>query len=130
MMLFDIFTEESRRLLKAWCIVSYMPKYKASTAEKVTLEQGQALHDYYKQIEGILKSFQESPLHLCDVLLPIGPDSEMRVDILCPYLHQICDTEEADKSTGQFKPHTKLIKQQCQACDIDSKKYVLIKNSM
>ena len=121
MMTSAIFTEKFCRLLKSWFIIGYMPKYEASSAEKVTLEQGQALRDYHKQIEGFLKTYMESPIHLRNVLLPIGPTGEMRVDIICPYLYQIRDMEEADKSTGRFKPHTNKIQRQCRACDVDFK---------
>ena len=48
MMTSAIFSEKFRRLLKSWFIIGYMPKYEASSAEKVTLEQGQALCDYHK----------------------------------------------------------------------------------
>lgn len=119
MFTFGIFNEETRRSLKAWMVLGYMPAYDASSAERNTLKQGQYLRDYHTQLGVMLKSFKDNAFTLHDQVLPVGPSGSTTCDVKFVILHVIQDMEEGDRLAGRFKPHTPGIKRQVRACNVN-----------
>ena len=66
----------------------------------------------------MLDSFTTARSQLRNVLLPIGQNGSMQVDVITCILFVIQDMQEGDQLCGRFGPHTPNIACHCQACNI------------
>ena len=73
---------------------------KMTKAEKKRLKKGQTCQMHHKQLNVIFSHLKESRHQLKNVTLPLGPNRNLKVDVVCPVLHVIADTEGADKMCG------------------------------
>ena len=121
MVTFGIFTEEFRRHLEAWFVLGYMPKPQGSSAEKVKNETGRSMRDYHLQLKELLKSYKDTEAIIRDVVLPIGPEGEKLLDVICPILYIIQDMEEGDRLCGLFGGHLAAKQRHCRACNVSFK---------
>ena len=113
-----IFTETFRRRIQAWGYHGFLPKSKASAAQNKKMKQGNNIRNYHAQLSAVLDSFVTAGPQLRNVLLPIGPNGSMRVDVITCLLFVIQDMQEGDQLCGRFGPHTPGIARHCRACNI------------
>ena len=114
-----IFKETFRRTIKAWGYHGFIPKSNLSSAENKTQETGNNLRQYHKQLSTVLQSFQNCAHRLKNILLPIGSQGRIRVDIVTCILFIIQDMQEGDALCGRFGPHTPLIQRHCRSCNVN-----------
>ena len=114
-----IFKEPFRRTIEAWGYHGFIPKPRLSTAQNKSLKQGDNVRNYHAQLYTVLRSFSAAHASLTNVLLPIGPNGSMRVDIITCILFVIQDMQEGDALCGRFGVHTPGIQRQCRACDVN-----------
>ena len=114
-----IFTAAFRRTLPAWAFHGFLPKPKCSSAENNVKGQGDNIRNYHKQLSAILQTFKHASNRLTDILLPIGPNGFMKVDIVVCLLCIVQDIEEGDRLGGRFGPHKPTILRQCRTCDVN-----------
>ena len=114
-----IFKEPFRRTIEAWGYHGFIPKPRLSTAQNKSLKQGDNVRNYHAQLYTVLRSFSAAHASLTNVLLPIGPNGSMRVDIITCILFVIQDMQEGDALCGRFGVHTPGIQRHCRACDVN-----------
>jgi Plavaka transposase len=112
-----IFKESFRRTIKAWGYHGFLPKSKVSSAQNQTKRPGDNIREYHQQLKIVLETFRTAEPRLRNVLLPIGPDRNMTVDIICCILFVIQDMQEGDLLCGRYGPHTPNIQRHSRACN-------------
>ena len=118
-----IFTEEIRRDAEFWRVLGYLNVLKLSSAQRKGIGRGEPCRIYHKQLSVILKSLRHSQTRLQNVNVPLGPHKSMWVDIVCPLLYVIADTEGADKMCGRYICYQK-IRRRCRVCDVNEEEFV------
>ena len=113
-----IFTEKARRKADFWRVLGYANVLKCTKAERQKLKKGQSCRMYHKQLQTILHHINASSDRLRNVTLPIGPNRSLRVDIVCPLLYVISDTEGADKICGRYVCYSRSIARRCRVCNV------------
>lgn len=78
---------------------------------------------HHKQLNVIFSHLKESRHQLKNVTLPLGPNRNLKVDVVCPVLHVIADTEGADKMCGWHLCYSRAMSKRCQACDISKEHF-------
>ena len=115
----SLFTEEARRSHKHWRAFGYVHDCVSSTAfKKSTLEPGDSIRIYHQQLKVLLETYATSTTRLKNVILPIGPQREMMVDIICPLMYIICDNEEAEKLAGHYNSRTSGVRKHSRCCNV------------
>ena len=110
-----IFKETFRRSIKAWGYHGFLPKKKKSMGDK---ELGNNIRNYHAELREVLASYRNSTPHLKGIVLPIGPQGKMKVDIITCVLFIIQDMQEGDMLCGRYGTHTSNIYRHCRACDV------------
>ena len=113
-----IFKEKVRRKADFWRVLGYVNMLKYSKAERQKLKKGQSCRMYHKQLQTILQHISASSDRLKNVTLPIGPNRNLRVDVVCPLLYVIADTEGADKICGRYVCYSRSIARRCRVCNV------------
>jgi hypothetical protein len=113
-----IFTEQFRRTFKAWGYHGFLPKSKASSAQNQTRRPGDNIREYHAQLKTVLETFRTAGPRLHGVTLPIGPNRNMTIDVVCCILFVIQDMQEGDMLCGRYGPHTPNIRRHCRACNV------------
>ena len=97
-----IFTEMFRSKIQAWGYPGFLPKSKASAAQNKKMKQGNNIRNYHAQLSAVLDSFITEGPQLRNVLLPIGQNGSMRVDVITCLLFVIQDMQEGDQLCGRM----------------------------
>ena len=113
-----IFNEKARRKADFWKVLGYVNVLKYTKAERQKLKKGQACRMYHKQLQVIMHGIHLASDQLKNVTLPIGPNRNLRVDIVCPLLYVIADTEGADKICGRYVCYSRSISRRCRVCNV------------
>ena len=113
-----IFNEKARRNPDFWKVLGYVNVLKLTKAEKKKLKKGVTCQMYHKQLEVIFAHLKESSKRLKNITLPIGRNRNINVDIVCPVLYVIADTEGADKMCGRYICYSRPISRRCRVCDV------------
>ena len=113
-----IFKEKARRKAEFWRVLGFANVLKLTTAERRKLPKGEASAMYHKQLQVILHHLHNASAQLKNVMLPIGPHRNLRVDIVCPLLYVIADTEGADKICGRYVCYSMPIARRCRVCNV------------
>jgi len=112
-----IFTEKFRRTIKAWGYHGFLPKAKVGDNNR-RKDMGDNVRNYHAELREVLASFRNSSKYLKGVMLPIGPERMMKVDIVTCILFIIQDMQEGDMLCGRYGSHTSMVNRQLRACDI------------
>ena len=118
-----IFNEKARRNPDFWRVLGYVNVLKLTKAEKKRLKKGETCQMYHKQLEVIFSKMTNSLHRLKNVTLPIGPHRNLCVDIVCPLLYVIADTEGADKMCGRYICYSRSIAKRCRVCDVSEESF-------
>ena len=100
-----IFKEKFRRSIKAWGYHGFLPWNTISTAQNAVKGQDDNTHNYHKELEAVLTTFRESDPRLRGIILPIGSQGSICVDIVTCVLFIIQDMQECDTLCGRYGPH-------------------------
>jgi Plavaka transposase len=113
-----IFKEPFRRKIQAWGYHGFLPKQKTSSAQNQTQIQGNNIRNYHAELYAVLNSFTTSEPRLRNVILPLGPNGAICVDIITCILFVIQDMQEGDALCGRYGSHTTGIQRHCRACNV------------
>ena len=114
-----IFTEKFRRSIKAWGYHGFLPKNTtSSTAQNAIKKQGDKMRNYHQELEAVLTTFRESGPRLKGIILPIGSQGFIRVDIVTCVLFIIQDMQEGDQLCGRYGPHGPSIHRHSRSCNV------------
>ena len=114
-----IFKETFRRRIQAWGYHGFLPKPKLSSAQNRGMKQGDNIRNYHDQLHAVLKSFITAGPMLTNVILPIGPTGQMKVDVITCILFVIQDMQEGDMLCGRYGTHTSGTQRHSRACNVD-----------
>ena len=118
-----IFNEKARRNPDFWKVLGFVNVLKLTKAEKKKLGKGETCQMYHKQLEVIFSHLKESSQRLKNINLPIGRNRNINVDIVCPVLYVIGDTEGADKMCGRYICYSRPISKRCRVCDVSESSF-------
>ena len=113
-----IFKEKFRRSIKAWGYHGFLPKNTTSTAQNAIKKQGDNMRNYHQELEAVLTTFRESGPRLKGIILPIGSQGFIRVDIVTCVLFIIQDMQEGDQLCGRYGPHGPSIHRHSRSCNV------------
>jgi hypothetical protein len=113
-----IFKEKFRRSIKAWGYHGFLPKNTTSTAQNAIKKQGDNMRNYHKELEAVLTTFRESGPRLKGIILPIGSQGFIRVDIVTCVLFIIQDMQEGDVLCGRYGTHGPSIQRHSRSCNV------------
>ena len=82
------------------------------------MKQGDNIRNYHAQLSAVLDSFTTAGPQLRNVLLPIGQNGSMQVDVITCILLVIQDMQEGYQLCGRFGSHKPNIARHCRACNI------------
>ena len=99
-----IFKEKIRRNYKFWGMLGYVKHLKTTMAQKKALKKGDTAKMYHAQLSAILASLASSAERLKNVAIQFEDNVIHYVDITCPVMYIISDTEGADKICGRVMP--------------------------
>ena len=77
-----IYKEMFRRSIKAWGYHGLLPKNTTSTTQNAVKWQGGNKRNYHKELEAVLTTFRELGPRLKGLIVPIGSQGFIRVDIV------------------------------------------------
>ena len=98
-----IFKEKFRRSIKAWGYHGFLSKNTTSTAQNASVKgQGDNMCNYHKELEAVLTTFRESGPRLRAIILPIGSQRSIYVDIVTCVLFIIQDMQKGDSLCGRY----------------------------
>ena len=116
-----IFKEKIRRNYKFWGMLGYVKHLKTTTAQKKALKKGDTAKMYHAQLSAILASLASSAERLKNVAIQFEDNVIHYVDITCPVMYIISDTEGADKICGRYACHNiGKVQRHCRMCDVNS----------
>ena len=115
-----IFRETFRRMIQAWGYHGFLPKQKASSAQNQTQIQGNNIRNYHAELYAALHLFMTAGPRLCNIMLPLGPNGAICVDIITCILFVIQDMQEGDALCGRYGSHTTGIQRHCCACNVSA----------
>ena len=80
---------------------------------------GNNMRNYHAELYAVLQPFTTAGPCLKNVLLPIGPNGTMRVDVVTCILFIIQDMQEGDSLCGQYGTHGVGIQCHCRGCNVN-----------
>ena len=114
-----IFKETFRRRIQAWGYHGFLPKSKKSSAQNKMNKLGNNMRNYHAELYAVLQPFTTAGPCLKNVLLPIGPNGTMRVDVVTCILFIIQDMQEGDSLCGRYGTHGVGIQRHCRGCNVN-----------
>ena len=76
------------------------------------------MRNYHQELEAVLTTFRESGPRLKGIILPIGSQGFIRVDIVTCVLFIIQDMQEGDQLCGRYGPHGPSIHRHSRSCNV------------
>jgi hypothetical protein len=78
------------------------------SAQNQTRRPGDNICEYHAQLKTVLETFRTAGPRLHGVTLPIGPNRNMTIDVVCCILFVIQDMQEGDMLYGRDTDHILL----------------------